>query len=75
MRVEFKAIEYSQARDLFVNFHPDANTLAEDFADIVSRYQITPSQLQAYLLLHKPSPAAAVQNLSTWLKDEKVPLK
>ncbi|TIA89112.1 hypothetical protein E3P99_02216 [Wallemia hederae] len=75
VRIEFKAIEYSQARDLFSNFHPGATTLAEEFADVASKYKVTPSQLQAYLLLQKESPESAVKNMSSWLTDEKVSLK
>ena len=72
VRIEFKAIEHSQARDLFSNFHPGATTLAEEFADVVSKYKATPSQLQAYLLLHKDSPESAVRSIASWLADEKV---
>lgn len=75
MKIEFKAIEYTEARDLFINFHSNTGNLADEFAATVSKYVVTPSQLQAYLLFHKSNPSGAVKNLQNWLEEENVQLK
>ncbi|TIB81793.1 P-loop containing nucleoside triphosphate hydrolase protein [Wallemia mellicola] len=75
VKVEFKAIEYTEARALFINFHSNTEILADEFAATVSKYVVTPSQLQAYLLFHKSNPAGAVKNLQKWIEEENVQIK
>ncbi|TIB74556.1 hypothetical protein E3Q24_00517 [Wallemia mellicola] len=75
VKVEFKAIEYTEARALFINFHSNTEKLADEFAATVSKYVVTPSQLQAYLLFHKSNPAGAVKNLQKWIEEENVQIK
>ena len=60
---------------MFKNFYPGNIADADIFAEKVSKYSITPSQLQAYFLLNRVSADDAIHGVDEWISSQQLKLK
>ena len=60
---------------MFKNFFPDNIADADIFAGKISKYSITPSQLQAYFLLNRASAGDAIHGVDEWISNQQLKLK
>ena len=59
--------ELAEGEAIFKSDH-DISALAEEFANKVPAEQLTPAEVQGYLLVHRDDPVIAVEEAETWVK-------
>lgn len=59
---------------MFKIFYPDNIADADIFAGKISKYSITPSQLQPYFLLNRTS-TDAIHGVDEWISNQQLKLK
>ena len=60
---------------MFKIFYPDNIADADIFAGKISKYSITPSQLQAYFLLNRANVDDAIRGVDEWISNQQLKLK
>lgn len=76
VRVHFGNATRKQAHELFTKFYPNLSEdekqkMADAFSSKVPELEFSMAHLQGFLMGHKRSPAAAIEQVSDWVVNHK----